>query len=61
MHWLVELLTGFVVMVAAAVLSQFGLDLRDSAGREPEVRRMRDCPTAILATSATPPGDSRDC
>lgn len=59
MQWLVELMAGFVAMLAAAALSQFGLDLRDPT-KEPEVRRMRDCASSLVVATPEKPS-SQDC
>ena len=43
MQWLVELIAGFVALLAAAALSQFGLDLDAPRKPDREVQRVRDC------------------
>lgn len=60
MQWLVELMAGFVAMIAAAALSQFGLDLRHPT-KEPEVRRMRDCAPSSFLASAPEKQDPQNC
>lgn len=55
MQALVELIAGFIALLAAAALSQFGVDLqRPSEDRE--VRRVADCgeskPRAVLIVGA---------
>jgi hypothetical protein len=51
---LIELLAGFIALLAAAALAQFGVDL-STAKPEPEVHRVSDCrqaPTSSLITTA---------
>ena len=47
---LIELLAGFIALLAAAALSQFGVDLNKAAHAEPEVHRVSDCPEAPSRT-----------
>ena len=42
MQALIEFIAGFVALLAAAALSQFGLDL-DQQKPEREIHRVRDC------------------
>ncbi len=60
MQALIELLAGFIALLAAAALAQFGVDMRSAPGPEREVHRVSDCspdtPAALVA--ARPP---RDC
>lgn len=53
MQALIELIAGFIVLLAAAALSQFGVDLQ-SRQAEREVHRVSDCsepatPTALVS------------
>ena len=57
MQALVELLAGFVVFLAAAALSQFGVDLHPPKGSDREVHRVVDCREA----SAPAARSSKDC
>lgn len=57
MQALIQLLVGFIVMLATAALAQFGVSLDHTAEPEREVRRVVDCtPNAsISSTSDAPP------
>lgn len=48
MRTLVELIAGFIAFLAAAALSQFGVDLQRST-EDREVRRVTDCGDAKSA------------
>jgi hypothetical protein len=54
---LIQLLVGFIVMLATAALAQFGVSLDRAAEPEREVHRVVDCtPNASISmTSDTPP------
>ena len=62
MQALIEFIAGFVAILAAAALSQFGLDLGPPQKAEREIHRVRDCgdgpSTAIFAASSE---RKRDC
>ncbi len=59
MQALIELLAGFIVMLATAALAQFGVSLDRAPEPQPEVRRVVDCaPTASMTRTADAP---RDC
>lgn len=55
MQALIEFIAGFVAMLAAAALSQFGVDLDPRQTPQREIHRVRDCgdspSTAMLAVS----------
>lgn len=55
MQALIEFIAGFVAMLAAAALSQFGVDLDARQVPQREIHRVRDCsdaaPAAMLAAS----------
>lgn len=63
MQALIELIAGFVALLAAAALSQFGLDLNTPQDNQREIRRVRDCggekptSTVLIATGET----KQDC
>lgn len=60
MQALIELLAGFIALLAAAALGQFGVDLRSTPAAEREVHRVNDCSpesSDALVTLAA----SRDC
>lgn len=55
MQALVELIAGFIALLAAAVLSQFGVDTHSPQRAEREVHRVPDCrsePAAALDADA---------
>lgn len=56
MQALVELIAGLIALLAAAVLSQFGVDIHAPRTPDREVHRTTDCkveaPSAILGESA---------
>ncbi|MDO9587953.1 MAG: hypothetical protein Q8R45_02005 [Brevundimonas sp.] len=62
MQALIEFIAGFVAMLAAAALSQFGVDLDAAQKPQREIHRVRDCndgpSSAVLAASAE---RSQDC
>ncbi len=58
MQALIELIAGFIALLAAAALSQFGVNLQSTVNHDREVHRVVDCrdaPAAAKAiTAATP-------
>jgi len=60
---LIELIAGFVALLAAAALSQFGLDLNTPQDNQPEIHRVRDCggekPTSTMLAARGEP--KQDC
>lgn len=62
MQALIEMIIGFIAMLAAAALSQFGLQVDTPKKSEREVHRVRDCgdaPAAAGIISAARP--KQDC
>lgn len=55
MQALIELLIGFIALLAAAALSPFGVDLKTAPKTEREVHRISDCRQAPPAERS---GDS---
>ncbi|MBA4805871.1 MAG: hypothetical protein H2038_14585 [Brevundimonas sp.] len=51
MQALIELIAGFVALLATAALSQFGLDLTTRNDAPREVHRVRDCGGEKAATT----------
>ncbi|WP_291833986.1 hypothetical protein [Brevundimonas sp.] len=56
MQALIEMIASFVAMLAAAALSQFGLDLSAPQKPEREIHRVRDCggsntPSTVITVS----------
>ncbi len=57
MQALIEMIAGFFAMLAAAALSQFGLDLSAPQKPEREIHRVRDCggsnaPSSVIAITS---------
>lgn len=59
MQALIELLVGFIALLAAAALSPFGVDLKSSPRAEREVHRVADCRQAPEA--ALPDRSNQSC
>jgi hypothetical protein len=59
MQALVELIAGFIALLAAAVLSQFGVDIHSPRPADREVHRVTDCRTD--APAAFTAEAKRDC
>ena len=57
MQALIEMIIGFIALLAAAALSQFGLQVDTPKKSEREVHRVRDCGDvpAAAVIAATPP------
>jgi len=60
MQALVELIAGFIALLAAAVLSQFGVDTHTPNHADREVRRVAECRDAG-SSSAVLSETRRDC
>lgn len=62
MQALIEFIAGFVAMLAAAALSQFGVDLDARQSPQREIHRVRDCGDApAAAVLAAPAQPGHDC
>lgn len=61
MQALIEFIAGFIALLAAAVLSQFGVDMNSARQPDREVHRIHDCgqqqTPAAFASDAT----RKDC
>lgn len=57
---LIELLAGFIALLATAALAQFGVDLNAAPRPDREVHRVSDCPEAPTKALITAPR-SNDC
>ena len=56
MQALIEMIAGLVAMLAAAALSQFGVDLDSRQAPQREIHRVRDCgdsPSAAMLAGST--------
>ena len=57
MQALIELIAGFIALLAAVALAQFGMDMAKSSSQDREVRRIQDCgpvgpdPAAVTVAS----------
>lgn len=60
MQALIDLIAGFIALLAAAALSQFGVDLHRPSAPEREVHRIVDCPQPA-ARSSTIASPSEHC
>ena len=54
MQALLDLFTGFIALIAAAALAQFGVILDSPRSPEREVHRVADCHSAPTGDAATP-------
>lgn len=61
MQALVEFIAGFVALLAAAALSQFGLDLDGPKNSDREIHRVRDCNDAPASTVFAASEHKQDC
>lgn len=51
---LIEMIAGFIALLAAVALAQFGMDMAQTAKPDREVRRLQDCgPSKQEASSVT--------
>lgn len=61
MQALIQMIAGFIAMLAAAALSQFGVDMHTPRQADREIHRVTDCETSP-ATVITPAAKSQhDC
>tara|TARA_R110002167_G_scaffold16017_11_gene63428 strand:+ start:1042 stop:1227 length:186 start_codon:yes stop_codon:yes gene_type:complete len=61
MQALIQMIASFIAMLAAAALSQFGVNMHVPRQSEREIHRVTDCentPSAIIAPTA---GSDHDC
>jgi hypothetical protein len=58
---LIELIAGFVALLASVALSQFGVDLHTPRSPPQEVRRVDDCRDAVFSSSSAPAPVERRC
>jgi hypothetical protein len=62
MQALIEFIAGFVAMLAAAALSQFGVDLDWRQAPQREIHRVRDCGDSPSASVLAAPAERKqDC
>lgn len=62
MQALIEFIAGFVAILAAAALSQFGLDLDAPQKPQREIHRVRDCDNAASSAMFTAASERKpDC
>jgi len=57
---LIELIAGFIALLAAVALAQFGMDMAQTAKPDREVRRLQDC-SASQPDTASVTVPSRRC
>jgi len=61
MQALIEMIIGFIALLAAAALSQFGLQVDAPKKSEREVHRVQDCGDAPAASVVTATRPRPDC
>ena len=63
MQALIELIAGFIAMLAAVALAQFGVDLTPRDQPDREVHRVSNCDDRVVTdpTTLTVSVESRDC
>lgn len=62
MQALIDIIAGFVALIAAAALSLFGVDMSPPQKANTEIHRVRDCNGAASSTvMAASPERARDC
>ena len=61
MQALIEMIIGFIAMLAAAALSQFGLQLDSPQKPQREVHRVQDCGDRATATVFAAAERRHDC
>ncbi|MDQ8028546.1 MAG: hypothetical protein REJ23_07445 [Brevundimonas sp.] len=62
MQALIDLIAGLIAMLAAAALSQFGLDLDAPRKPDREIHRVRDCaPPSSSTVMIASPEKTREC
>ncbi|MGV9005331.1 MAG: hypothetical protein ACOH1H_01195 [Brevundimonas sp.] len=61
MQALMQLIAGFIAMLAAAALSQFGVDLHTPRQADREIHRITDCDHSPASLIATAPAPRQDC
>jgi hypothetical protein len=61
MQALIEMIVGFIAMLAAAALAQFGVESRAEPSSRPEVHRVTDCEKRPTSTVLVGTAAKRDC
>ncbi|QBX38014.1 hypothetical protein E4M02_06435 [Brevundimonas sp. S30B] len=61
MQALIELIAGFVALLASVALSQFGVDMQTPRTPPQEVRRVEDCAGAATAPNSVPAPIEHHC
>lgn len=61
MQALIELIAGFIALLAAVALAQFGVDLHSPRKADREVHRISDCRETAPSTTALVASPSRRC
>lgn len=61
MQALIQMIAGFIAMLAAAALSQFGVDMHSPRQADREIRRVTDCDNAPAAVATPVAGSDQDC
>ena len=61
MQALIEFIAGFIALLAAAVLSQFGVDMNTGRHNDREVHRVQDCAQQQPANAFVAEDARKDC
>ncbi|HEY1225367.1 MAG TPA: hypothetical protein VGE54_09085 [Brevundimonas sp.] len=61
MQALIEFIAGFIALLAAAVLSQFGVDMNMPRHNDREVHRVQDCAQQPPANAFVADDARKDC
>lgn len=61
MQALIEFIAGFIALLAAAVLSQFGVDMSSHRAPDREVHRIQDCGQPRTPAAFTSDAARKDC
>lgn len=61
MQALIQMIASFIAMLAAAALSQFGVDMHSPRQADREIHRVTDCDNAPATVIKPGAGTDRDC
>ncbi|WP_417232728.1 hypothetical protein [Brevundimonas sp.] len=61
MQALIQMIASFIALLAAAALSQFGVDMHSPRQTDREVHRITDCDNAPASVIAPTAKTDRDC
>lgn len=61
MQALIQMIAGFIAMLAAAALSQFGVNMHAPRPVDREIHRISDCENSPATVIAAPAASKHDC